>query len=79
MADQREAGRTDVLTYATEPLTEAVRIGGAPVANLVASTSGTDSDWVVKLIDVIPTNSRRSRRWVDTSWRWHGHLPRPLS
>jgi predicted acyl esterase len=31
-----------------------VKISGQPVANLVASTSGTDSDWVVKLIDVYP-------------------------
>ncbi len=31
-----------------------MHIGGQPVANLVASTSGTDSDWVVKLIDVYP-------------------------
>ena len=53
--DQRAvADRTDVLTYVTPPLTEPVRIGGAPVAHLVASTSGTDSDWVVKLIDVYP-------------------------
>jgi hypothetical protein len=35
-------------------LTTAVHISGQPVANLVASTSGTDSDWVVKLIDVYP-------------------------
>jgi predicted acyl esterase len=35
-------------------LSESVRISGAPVVNLVASTSGTDSDWVVKLIDVYP-------------------------
>ena len=47
-------GRPDVLTYTTPKLTEAVRIGGAPVVHLVASTSGTDSDWVVKLIDVFP-------------------------
>jgi putative CocE/NonD family hydrolase len=53
--DQRFVdGRTDVLTYSSAPLTEAVHIGGAPVVNLVASTSGTDSDWVVKLIDVFP-------------------------
>jgi uncharacterized protein len=53
--DQREAsGRTDVLAFATEVLTEPVKISGQPVANLVASTSGTDSDWVVKLIDVYP-------------------------
>ncbi len=53
--DQREAsGRTDVLTFTSEVLTAPVKISGQPVANLVASTSGTDSDWVVKLIDVYP-------------------------
>jgi len=53
--DQREAsGRTDVLAFVSEPLGRPVKISGQPVANLVASTSGTDSDWVVKLIDVYP-------------------------
>ncbi len=53
--DQREAsGRTDVLTYTSEVLTEAIHITGQPIANLIASTTGTDSDWVVKLIDVYP-------------------------
>jgi putative CocE/NonD family hydrolase len=53
--DQREpSGRTDVLTYTTDVLTAPVHIQGQPVVNLVASTSGTDSDWVVKLIDVYP-------------------------
>ena len=53
--DQREAsGRTDVLSYVSEPLTAPVTISGAPEVNLVAATSGTDSDWVVKLIDVYP-------------------------
>ena len=54
--DQRTmaTGRPDVLSYLTPVLTEPVRIAGAPVVNLVASTSGTDSDWVVKLIDVYP-------------------------
>ena len=53
--DQREvAGRPDVLSYATEVLREPVHIRGQAIANLVASTSGTDSDWVVKLIDVYP-------------------------
>jgi hypothetical protein len=53
--DQREAsGRTDVLTYTSDVLTKPVHILGQPVASLVASTSGTDSDWVVKLIDVYP-------------------------
>jgi putative CocE/NonD family hydrolase len=53
--DQREAsGRPDVLTYRSEYLADPVKISGQPVANLLASTSGTDSDWVVKLIDVYP-------------------------
>jgi putative CocE/NonD family hydrolase len=53
--DQREAsGRTDVLTYVSEPLDAPLAIAGVPQVNLVASTSGTDSDWVVKLIDVYP-------------------------
>jgi putative CocE/NonD family hydrolase len=55
LLDQRfVSDRTDVLSYATPPLTEPLRISGAPVVNLVASTSGTDSDWVVKLIDDYP-------------------------
>jgi putative CocE/NonD family hydrolase len=53
--DQREAsGRQDVLAFVSEVLTAPVKISGEPVANLVASTSGTDSDWVVKVIDVYP-------------------------
>jgi putative CocE/NonD family hydrolase len=43
-----------VLTYVSEPLTAPLHLGGAPQVNLVASTSGTDSDWVVKIIDVYP-------------------------
>ncbi len=56
LLDQRTmaTGRPDVVSYMTAPLTEAVRISGPPVVNLVASTSGTDADWVVKLIDVYP-------------------------
>jgi uncharacterized protein len=53
--DQREAsGRPDVVAFASEVLTAPVKISGQPVANLVASTSGTDADWVVKVIDVYP-------------------------
>jgi putative CocE/NonD family hydrolase len=53
--DQRFAeGRTDVLTYSSEPLTAPLKLSGTPMVHLVASTSGTDSDWVVKLIDVYP-------------------------
>jgi len=53
--DQREAsGRPDVLAFTSEVLKEPVKISGQPVVNLIASTSGTDSDWVVKVIDVYP-------------------------
>jgi putative CocE/NonD family hydrolase len=53
--DQREAsGRPDVVAFVSDVLTAPVKISGEPVVNLVASTSGTDSDWVVKLIDVYP-------------------------
>ena len=53
--DQREAsGRPDVLAFVSDTLTAAVKISGQPKVNLVASTSGTDADWVVKLIDVYP-------------------------
>jgi len=55
VTDQREAsGRTDVVAFVSEVLTAPVKVSGRPVAQLVASTSGTDSDWVVKLIDVYP-------------------------
>ena len=53
--DQREAsGRPDVLVFTSDALRDPVKISGQPVVNLVASTSGTDSDWVVKVIDVYP-------------------------
>jgi uncharacterized protein len=53
--DQREAsGRPDVVSFVSDVLTAPLKISGQPVANLVASTSGTDSDWVVKVIDVYP-------------------------
>ncbi|MDR3628513.1 MAG: CocE/NonD family hydrolase, partial [Ignavibacteriaceae bacterium] len=53
--DQRFASqRSDVLTYETKPLNEDVTIAGPIEADLFVSTSGTDADWVVKLIDVFP-------------------------
>jgi putative CocE/NonD family hydrolase len=53
--DQREAsGRPDVMVFVTDTLNAPIKISGQPVANLMASTSGTDSDWVVKVIDVYP-------------------------
>jgi putative CocE/NonD family hydrolase len=55
VTDQREAsGRPDVLTFTSEVLTSPVKISGEPRVNLYASTSGTDADWIVKLIDVYP-------------------------
>ena len=53
--DQRFAStRTDVLVYRTPELTEDVTLAGPITASLFVSTSGTDSDFVVKLIDVYP-------------------------
>ena len=53
--DQRNiSARTDVLVYTSDVLTEPVRIAGQPAVHLYASTTGTDADWVVKLIDVYP-------------------------
>jgi len=53
--DQREAsGRPDVLAFTSDVLTTPVKISGQPIVNLIASTSGSDSDWVVKVIDVYP-------------------------
>lgn len=55
LQDQRFVHRRpDVLSWVTEPLAEDVTVSGRIVARLFASTSGTDSDWVVKLIDVFP-------------------------
>jgi putative CocE/NonD family hydrolase len=62
--DQRTAShRPDVLVYQSAPLTQDVTIAGPIQARLFVSTSGTDSDWVVKLIDVHP--SRRAERFSD--------------
>ena len=53
--DQREAsGRPDVAAFVSDVLKAPVKISGQPVANLIASTSGSDADWVVKVIDVYP-------------------------
>jgi putative CocE/NonD family hydrolase len=55
MVDQRFVdGRPDVLTYRGEKLTQPLVLSGEPVAHLYASTTGTDADFVVKLIDVYP-------------------------
>ena len=55
--DQRFAGRrTDVLSFETDPLTEDLTLAGVISAKLKVSISGTDADFVVKLIDVFPDN-----------------------
>jgi putative CocE/NonD family hydrolase len=46
--------RPDVLTFESDPLNDDVTISGKVAANIFASTSGTDSDWIVKVIDVYP-------------------------
>ena len=48
------ADRPDVVSWTTEPLTAQIRIAGSPEVNLFAATTGSDADWVVKLIDVYP-------------------------
>lgn len=48
--------RPDVLSWSTEPLKDDLVIAGDVVAHLFASTSGSDSDWIAKLIDVYPEN-----------------------
>ena len=55
VSDQRPAAaRPDVLVYETAALDKPVRIAGAPIADIWAATTGTDGDFVVKLIDVYP-------------------------
>jgi uncharacterized protein len=60
VSDQRNvASRTDVLSFSTPVLAEALKISGEPIANLIASTTGSDGDFVVKLIDVYPDEMGR--------------------
>lgn len=59
LQDQRFAHlRPDVLSLETEPLTEDIDVAGPIVAHLFAATTGTDCDWVVKVIDVYPDDDR---------------------
>ena len=61
VADQRFVDhRPDVLSFASDPLDRDLTITGALAAKLFASTSGTDSDFVVKLIDVYPENAQKN-------------------
>jgi putative CocE/NonD family hydrolase len=58
--------RPDVLTWQTDALTEDVTVAGEVTARLFASTTGSDSDWIVKLIDVYPEK-------VASEWRLSGY------
>lgn len=59
LADQRFVdNRPDVISYTSQPLTQPLQVSGAPVVKLYASTTGSDSDWVVKIIDVFPPEDR---------------------
>ncbi len=61
LQDQRFVDhRPDVLTWQTEPLADDVVVAGDIVADLFAATTGTDADWVVKLIDVYPEDYKPS-------------------
>jgi len=69
LEDQRFVNdRSDVLTLQTDILTEDVTVTGNVAAHLVASTSGTDSDWIVKLIDVLPENYPQDPQMGGYQW-----------
>jgi uncharacterized protein len=60
--DQRFVdGRPDVISYTTAPLDKPVHVMGPPQVDLFAATTGTDSDWVVKVIDVYPNDIPEGR------------------
>jgi putative CocE/NonD family hydrolase len=72
--DQRcDRSRLDVLTFETEPLTEDVTLGGEIWARLRVSTTGTDADYVVKLIDVYPPNEPDNPYEPDTNIHLGGY------
>jgi len=60
--------RADVLTLQTDRLPEDVTVTGKVAAHLVASTSGTDSDWVVKIIDVLPEDFPQDPQMSGYQW-----------
>jgi putative CocE/NonD family hydrolase len=76
VSDQRFAAtRPDVLVYATEPLDEDLTIVGPVSPRLFVSTSGTDSDWVVKLIDVYPPDRSSPEAKADGGDAWSPPVP----
>src|SRR5207249_4444777 len=76
VSDQRFAAtRPDVLVYVTEPLDEDLTIVGPVSPRLFVSTSGTDSDWVVKLIDVYPPDRSTPEAKTDGGDTWVPPVP----
>ena len=68
LEDQRFVDdRPDVLSWETEPLTDDVTVAGEIMANLFASTTGTDADFIVKLIDVYP--EEYAEDWHLSGWQ----------
>jgi putative CocE/NonD family hydrolase len=69
LEDQRfVTGRADVLILQTDTLPDDVTVTGNVIAHLVASTSGTDGDWIVKLIDVLPEDSPHDPQMSGYQW-----------
>jgi len=65
--DQRFVdNRPDVVSWVSAPLDEDLTIAGDVTARLIASTTGRDADWVVKLIDVFPDS-------MPDNWQWGGY------
>ena len=71
------AARRDVLAFTGEPLGRPLRLAGTPLVHLAASTSGTDSDWVVKLIDVLPSGYQLPIAMEVMRGRYRGDPARP--
>ena len=79
VADQRFVDhRPDVLSFASTPLDHDLTITGPLAANLFASTSGSDSDFVVKLIDVYPQDTQKNA-WDSASGPKPGQYPQSLN
>src|SRR5206468_11594619 len=76
VSDQRFAAtRPDVLVYVTEPLDEDLALAGPVSPKLFVSTTGTDSDWVVKLIDVYPADRSTPVSKADSGDSWAPPVP----
>ncbi len=79
VADQRFAGnRPDVLSFVSAPLDHDITVTGPLAADLFASTSGTDSDFIVKLIDVYPENAQKNA-WKPTEGPKPGEYAQSLN